>query len=211
MRLRTLFLSAATCAAVLVLVACGPKRDDPVEGAAATGTEPTPAATMAPAPEPMSMGPNEAQVTLKSTTDSDFTGIVTFTKEGNGLRVSAHFTGVDKPGQHGLHVHETGDCSAHDFHTAGGHFNPANTPHGCPPAERHAGDFGNVEIAADGSGHLDQTTDLLSLEGQNGVVGKALILHGGQDDCQTQPTGNSGDRLACGVVQMSGAGAAPGQ
>jgi superoxide dismutase, Cu-Zn family len=202
MRLRTLCLWTVALAASLALVACGPKREEPIQDATAAATEP-PAAT---APEPM--GQEEASTTLTSTTDTDFSGTVRFTKEGTGLRVSADFKGVDKPGPHGFHVHETGDCASHDFHTAGGHFNPAGTPHGCPPNERHAGDFGNVEIAADGSAHFEQSTDLLTLDGPNSVVGKALIFHGGTDDCATQPTGNSGDRVACGVVQLSGTGAA---
>ncbi len=204
MRLRTLSLPCAALAVCTTLTlstaACGHKADEHAGGTA--GTEPT--ATTAPAPEPMAMGEMEAQATLTSS-DANFTGTVRFVKEGAGLRVTADFTGIDKPGKHGFHVHETGDCSAHDFHTAGGHFNPAGTPHGCPPAERHAGDFGNVEVAADGTAHFEQTTDLLSLDGPNSVVGKALIFHTGEDDCQTQPTGNSGDRLACGVVQTGGA------
>ncbi|HYH44767.1 MAG TPA: superoxide dismutase family protein [Thermoanaerobaculia bacterium] len=207
MRLRTLNLPVAALA-VFTLLACG--KHDQEAGGTAAGTEPAePTVTAAPAPEPMAMGAMEAQTTLASTTDTDFSGTVRFVKEGAGLRVIADLRGIDQPGSHGLHVHETGDCSAHDFHTAGGHFNPANTPHGCPPGERHAGDFGNVEVAADGTVHFEQTTDQLSLDGPNSVVGKALILHTGTDDCQTQPTGNSGDRLACGVVQMGGAGAAP--
>lgn len=209
MRLRTSALPCAALAAALALTACGGRHNEPEAAAGTEATEPTVAA--APAPEPMTTGALEAQTTLASTTDSDFSGTVRFVQEGAGLRVIADVRGVDTPGGHGLHVHETGDCSAHDFHTAGGHFNPANTPHGCPPAERHAGDFGNIEIAADGTGRLEQTTDLLSLDGPNSVVGKALIFHTGTDDCQTQPTGNSGDRLACGVVQMSGAAPAPVQ
>jgi Cu-Zn family superoxide dismutase len=205
MRLRTLCLSLVVFAP-LALVACGSKTEEPVPDAAAT----EPASAVAPEPEPMAMGPADAEAILTSS-DTDFSGTVHFTKEGTGLRVVADFKGVDQAGGHGFHVHETGDCASHDFHTAGGHFNPAGTPHGCPPAERHAGDFGNVEIAADGTAHFEQTTDLLSLDGPNSVVGKALIFHGGTDDCQTQPTGNSGDRLACGVVQLTGTAAAPVQ
>jgi len=164
----------------------------PPLGAPVDPTGPTARATLQGAPE-----------------DTDFTGTVTFTQQGDGLIVIADFAGVDTPGEHGFHVHETGDCS-HDaagkhFTSAGGHFNPNNVEHACPPNEpRHAGDLGNVQIGTNGAGRSEQTTNLLTLSGPNSVVGKAIILHTGADDCQTQPTGNAGDRLACGVVTMEG-------
>jgi Cu-Zn family superoxide dismutase len=150
-----------------------------------------------------------ATATLQgSPEDTDFTGTITVTPEGNGVRLVADVSGVDRDGRHGFHVHETGECahgegSGH-FTSAGGHFNPNNAEHTCPPAEaRHAGDLGNIEIT-NGAGRIDVTTDLLTLSGPNSVVGKAIILHANEDDCQTQPTGNAGDRLACGVVNLSG-------
>lgn len=138
--------------------------------------------------------------------DADFSGTITVTPEGNGVRVVADVRGVDRDGRHGFHVHETGECSHGEgsghFTSAGGHFNPNNAEHTCPPtASRHAGDLGNIEIT-NGTGRADVTTDLLTLSGPNSVVGKAIILHANEDDCQTQPTGNAGDRLACGVVSM---------
>jgi Cu-Zn family superoxide dismutase len=155
-------------------------------------------------------GPSARATLQGAPEDTDFTGTVTFTQQGDSLLVVADFAGVDTPGEHGFHVHATGECS-HDpagkhFSTAGGHFDPTQVEHACPPAEpRHAGDLGNVQIGANGAGRSEQTTNLLSLSGPNSVVGKAIILHSGADDCQTQPTGNSGDRLACGVVTMEDA------
>jgi superoxide dismutase, Cu-Zn family len=140
-----------------------------------------------------------AEVKLQSQ-DSKVSGTVHFTEEAGGVHVVADVKGV-KPGEHGFHLHEKGDCSTPDYKSAGGHFNPAKAPHACDPTDpRHAGDFGNITVDKDGNGHLDFTTKALSFEGPNSVLGKAVILHTGVDDCKTQPTGNAGDRLACGVV-----------
>jgi Cu-Zn family superoxide dismutase len=133
------------------------------------------------------------------------TAVVTFTEEAGGVHVVARVQGA-KPGPHGFHVHAGASCDAPDFTTAGDHFNPSNSPHGSPTSpQHHAGDFGNVEVGADGTGNVDLVTAGLSLGtgGPDDVLGKAVILHENPDDLTSQPSGNAGARIACGVVQRA--------
>lgn len=105
------------------------------------------------------------------------------------------------PGKHGFHVHETGDCSAPDAASAGGHFDPENLPHGSPADEKqHAGDLGNLEADQLGEVRASLTSGQLSLDGPNSVRGRAFIVHRDPDDLESQPSGAAGVPVACGVV-----------
>jgi Cu-Zn family superoxide dismutase len=125
---------------------------------------------------------------------------------GSSVQVVADVNWLAQPGLYGLHIDEKGECKTDvpgkPFASAGGHFNPGGLPHACPDAPKHhAGDLGNVEVKADGTGHLELAAPDLTLSGANSVVGKAVVLDAGEDDCQTQPDGKTGARLACGILK----------
>ncbi len=140
---------------------------------------------------------------LHPTQGSNVMGTVTFTVEGDSVHVVADLTGLT-PGKHGFHIHEFGDCSDPKAASAGGHFNPANHQHGAPDTtDRHAGDLGNVEADANGKAHLDVTDKVMKLSGADSIVGHAVIVHEKADDLKTQPTGDAGGRMACGVIGIA--------
>ncbi len=147
---------------------------------------------------------NKAIAVLHPTEGNKVTGTVTFTKEKNGVRVVAEIDGLS-PGEHGFHIHEFGDCSRPDAESAGGHFNPTGKPHGGPTdKERHVGDLGNITANAEGKARYDRVDSGLSLTGPTSIIGHAVIVHANRDDLKSQPSGNAGARLACGVVGIAG-------
>lgn len=146
---------------------------------------------------------NSGIAVLVPTQGGKVQGLVSFSKERNGVRVQASVQGLT-PGLHGFHIHEFGDCSSPDGNSAGGHFNPGNMPHGAPDAEKHhAGDLGNLQADASGNAKLNLVVSGLSFEGANSVIGRAVVVHAQADDFKTQPTGASGARVACGVVGIA--------
>jgi Cu-Zn family superoxide dismutase len=148
------------------------------------------------APQPVT----KAVARLQPLAGSGVSGTVTFTKTAAGVKVEAQLSGLSE-GMHGFHVHEFGDCSAPDGSSAGGHFNPAGAAHAGPmDAHRHAGDMGNVIAGKDGTARLEYVDAQASLEGPNSILGRGVIVHAKPDDLKTQPTGNAGGRVACGVV-----------
>jgi len=145
----------------------------------------------------------QARATIEPKSGSRVTGWATFAdRSTGGVRVEAHIENAP-PGVHGFHVHEKGDCSAPDASSAGDHFNPGGMPHAGPgDTRRHAGDLGNIEVKANGTGHLELVSDLLTVRpGPNSVVGKAVVFHEKADDLKSQPSGNAGAMLGCGVVR----------
>ena len=138
---------------------------------------------------------------IHSSTVSSVSGTVMFEDVGNEIKVTADVKGLKPNSKLGFHIHENGVCEG-DYTSAGGHFNPYHQGHGRPEGtERHIGDMGNLETNSEG---VAKRVILLPKTKDNDldlIVGKAVIIHSGTDDLKTQPTGNAGGRMACGLIQ----------
>lgn len=154
-------------------------------------------ATMAPS------GP-AAVATLEPTKGNTAGGSVNFVRKGDKVVVTARVTGLT-PGSHGFHIHEKGDCGSEDGMSAGGHFNPQGKAHGNPSApDHHAGDLPMLVADNAGAASLTVELDIIGIgSGAADIVGRSVIIHKDPDDFKTQPTGNSGARVACGVIRKS--------
>ncbi|HEX2476902.1 MAG TPA: superoxide dismutase family protein [Lacipirellulaceae bacterium] len=135
--------------------------------------------------------------------DSKVGGKVVFTQTRSGVEISAEITGL-APGEHGFHVHEFGDCSMADGTCAGGHFNPTGAPHAGPDdAKRHVGDLGNIKVSEDGKATYKRVDKMVALNGPNSIIGRSVIIHAAPDDLKSQPSGNAGARVGCGVIGIA--------
>lgn len=153
-------------------------------------------------PAPAVVIPTKAQALLKAIKGSKLKGIIHFSEENGKMKVETMVQGL-KTGPHGFHIHEIGDCSAADFSSAGGHFNPGHAEHGSlETTTRHAGDLGNLIADKKKKAHTTIVVDGLSFKpGPNNIIGKSIVIHEDADDLHSQPAGKSGKRLACGVIE----------
>jgi Cu-Zn family superoxide dismutase len=147
----------------------------------------------------------KATAKLEPTRGNKASGTVDFYQVGDKVRVMGTVSGLVPGREHGFHVHEVGDCSSGDGMSAKGHFNPLGKPHGYPGTpERHAGDMLALKVDSNGTAKVDATFDVMTVApGPTSIVGRGLIVHVDPDDYKTQPTGNSGARIACAVIQRS--------
>lgn len=152
------------------------------------------------APQPL-----QATAALQPTKGSKAFGEATFEEAGERVHLLVNAQGLKPNQEHGFHIHEAGDCSSGDGMSAKGHFNPAGKPHGNPASsEHHAGDLPALKADEHGHAKLDAMVEGITLApGPNSIVGRGLIIHADPDDYKTQPTGNSGARIACGVIRAS--------
>jgi Cu-Zn family superoxide dismutase len=143
---------------------------------------------------------SELVATVMQVGDSNVAGSVTFSEAENGVRIQGNFEGLE-PGNHGFHIHQYGDCTAEDGTSAGGHFNPADNDHGAPTdMVRHMGDLGNIVASDNGMATIDYVDETVTI---NQILGRGIIIHAGEDDLTSQPTGAAGSRVACGVIGIA--------
>lgn len=147
--------------------------------------------------------PTSASAVMYPTKGSQVTGLVQFIQQNDGVHVIARMQGLT-PGKHGFHVHEYGECTSDDGMCTGDHFNPTKAPHGAPTDKNvHVGDFGNIVADQHGNATYDEINHHITLFGPHSIIGRGLIIHADEDDLHSQPTGNSGARISCGVIGIS--------
>ena len=196
-----LFLGAAS-----IMFACGPGTNN-------TGDELSDSLGIAPG-SPSEVNDNlgagttglTAIAEISGASGSNVTGTATFTQGDNGTVTMVLRVENLTPGEHAIHLHETGDCSAPDATSAGAHWNPTGDPHGKRGDNGfHAGDIDNIVAGEDGIGTLEMEFDDWTIGGdeETNILNKAVIIHADADDCESQPAGNAGGRIACGVIQAS--------
>ncbi|MFC6840443.1 superoxide dismutase family protein [Xanthomonas theicola] len=207
--------TALFLATTLALGAC--KREEPAADTAPT--TPAPAAEPTPGTPPPSAAAADTQAAasasaaLSPTQGNQVAGEVKFAVVDGAVHVAGIVTGLKPNSEHGFHIHEFGDCSAPDGSSAGGHFNPAKSDHGQVSADpHHGGDMPNLKADAEGKATIDApVSNNVNIGKGDGfdILNHAVIVHADPDDYKTQPTGNAGARLACGVIKGNAATATP--
>ena len=149
---------------------------------------------------------NSAHATIKNAQGAQI-GTAKFSSAGSGVKVAVKVSQLTA-GEHGIHIHAVGKCEGPAFTTAGGHFNPSNSHHGIhntKDPKPHVGDMPNLTVGKNGKGSASFTIDGATLgDGANSLFhdgGTALVIHAKADDLMSDPSGNSGDRIACGVIE----------
>lgn len=145
----------------------------------------------------------QARADLQAKSGSKVAGTVDFTERDGQVRIEVKASGLTPNSEHAIHIHEKGDCSAPDATSAGGHFNPDNQPHGNPhEAKRHAGDLPNLRVSSSGNATAIYDVKGLTLDNDfRGILQRAVVIHAKADDYKSQPAGDAGGRIACGVIR----------
>jgi len=144
-----------------------------------------------------------AEAQIEPTAGNEVKGSVKFIQKKDRVHIISKLQGLP-PGRHGFHLHQHGNCGDNGM-AAGGHYNPTGTPHGSPDndvSHRHVGDLGNLEANHKGDAHDNRFDNVIKLSGPQSVIGLSVIIHANPDDFVTQPTGNAGARIGCGVIKQ---------
>lgn len=148
--------------------------------------------------------PQIAEADLTSASMKNLKAEVIFQTVPEGLKITADATGLTPNSTHGFHVHKVGKCEGPGYKTAGDHFNPTNMEHGSPKSEAsHMGDMGNLVANAKGEAHMEMILKKDEAKDLKEFAGKSVVIHAKADDLKTQPAGDSGDRIACGVIKLN--------
>lgn len=191
----------ATTTLALAFAGCSTAHDHGSSGAKASATASAGAGGHGMHEHMAMMKGRVAVASLTPTQGQNVRGLFVFHQMGDHLMVHARVTGLTPNAEHAIHVHEKGDCASTDGTSAGGHFNPDGQPHGPQSGPHHAGDMPSLKTGPDGVAEQKfKLSGPTVSAGPASLVGRAVIVHAGPDDYRTQPTGNSGARLACGVI-----------
>jgi superoxide dismutase, Cu-Zn family len=191
-------------AVALAIIGCSQSETpkDAVAPETAAGAPETAAPGGTAAAEPASNGGH--RVNLKASQGGEVGGALEIAPADGGVLITGVVGGLKPESEHGFHVHEKGDCSSPDFKSAGDHFNPSSEAHGNPASSpHHRGDVLNIKANNEGKAEVNAKVEGVTLgdRGPNDIVGRAIVVHEKPDDYQTQPSGNSGDRISCGVIE----------
>ncbi len=200
--MRIAILTGSMLAVIAAISGCSRKEAVPAAQDTPTTTASTPPAATPP-PADASAAGTPHHVELRPGQGGEVTGGLDLASSDGAVTITGVVSGLQPGSRHGFHIHETGDCSSPDFKSAGAHFNPTSQPHGDPVMPpHHLGDIPNLEVDDMGKAHVDARIEGATLgdQGPNDLVGRALVVHAEADDYKTQPSGNSGDRIACGVI-----------
>lgn len=197
--MRSSYIAVSAAAGALILAACGstPAPRDTTRGATPpVGADTAPAVSTA----------KRASIVLTPASGSLVSGTLVATPTTDGVRITGEIGGLARGGTQAIHIHEKGDCSAADATSAGGHFNPGQQPHGrSGSGPHHGGDMDNIVADGNGVARVDVIARGVTLGGgaANDIASRAVIVHAQADDYRTQPTGNAGARVACGLVRIT--------
>jgi superoxide dismutase, Cu-Zn family len=183
---------------VATLALCACSRNSATSSETRTETPESPGQPTAP------IDPPNHHANLTPTQGNQAQGKVEFVSLGDAVRVTGTITGLRPDSEHAFHIHEKGDCSAPDASSAGGHFNPTSQPHGNPDSQaHHVGDIHNIKADAQGNAQVNAEIEGVTVSGSgpSDIIGKAVVVHAKADDYKSQPSGNSGGRIACGVIE----------